>query len=196
MSTLRQIKETRLNSCRRILVKKQLHWCTDFKCSEVFFLYAMLLSKFAVNSCDAQIKDLKAHVARLNTELNMEHEKMETVQKELGAEKRNTTELEASNIQLAADLNKAMTAHLPCNDLFKELKACVASLDKDLATEKERTKTLAKVVAEDKLNAAELESKLRKLVAELAQDKLELEEDKKVRMGGGLVREVRSAICV
>ena len=27
-------------------------------------------------------------------------------------------------------------------------------------------------------------------------DLVELEEDKKVRMGGGLVREVRSAICV
>jgi chromosome segregation ATPase len=144
----------------------------------------MRLSNLAVNSCDAQIKDIKAQVARLDTELNKEHAKMETVQKELSAEKRTSAELEATNIQLAADLNKVVTAHAPCNDLMKKLKACVARLDKDLAFEQARTKTLSKEVAEEKLNAAELENTRRKLVAELAQDELELAEDKKVRIGG------------
>ena len=56
--------------------------------------------------CDAQIKELKAHLARLDKELAAELEKEEALAKELAEEKRKEAELEQSLKKTKADLEK------------------------------------------------------------------------------------------
>ena len=56
--------------------------------------------------CDAQIKELKAHLARLDKELAAELEKEEALAKELAEEKRKEAEQEQSLKKTKADLEK------------------------------------------------------------------------------------------
>ncbi len=56
--------------------------------------------------CAAQIKELKAHLARLDKELHAELEKEEALAKELAEEKRKEAELEQSLQKTKADLEK------------------------------------------------------------------------------------------
>jgi chromosome segregation ATPase len=94
----------------------------------------------ALAAKDQQIKDLMAHLARLDQDLAKELQKEEVLAKQLADEKRKESELEAQIVQdrqvfateeeLIADLKKRLADALKKNDSCDDL---IASLRKQLA---------------------------------------------------------------
>jgi septal ring factor EnvC (AmiA/AmiB activator) len=73
----------------------------------------------AVNSCGAQIKDLKAQVARLDTELTKELERAGSLEQQLAEEKRYSTGLEAKG-RKSEDLVTSLRKQIVSLDLARE----------------------------------------------------------------------------
>jgi len=66
---------------------------------------------------------------------------------------------------LKIDLDSARAAHTPCDGQIRELKVCVARLDKDLAMERERAETLAQELSAERCNVEKLQCNLNKSIA-------------------------------